>query len=301
MSKKYTGNYTNTMTKVIKGSDRLECQVTEDGTIYLCNGFWIYKMNPMEYASLVQPVVCCEAGNWRIDIAGKRDRSFDAVEVFKSTTETTESAATLEACPMVFRRGKTEIAGYYNAAADFSAMYNHSFMDAIAPGAEFRAVNALSAAVAYSSGEPFAMVLPIKSDSPICRAVKAYFVDANDAAQRSQKAVVDKFHDQLAAYENELSQARSELDALREQNAKQAEELAGHRGAKEVQREEKQTAEAIAARFSEIPGVITVIKGAQTSAPVVWISGEVQQNAAAIRAAGARWSAKRSAYYFRVA
>ena len=37
--------------------------MTDDGAIYVTNGFIAYKMNPPEYAAIVQPVTCCEAGN----------------------------------------------------------------------------------------------------------------------------------------------------------------------------------------------------------------------------------------------
>ena len=36
---KFTGRYTAATAKALKGSPRLVCQVTEDGTIYVCNGF----------------------------------------------------------------------------------------------------------------------------------------------------------------------------------------------------------------------------------------------------------------------
>ena len=60
--KKYMGNYTNEAAKALKGSERIICRVTDDGAIYVTNGFIAYKMTPPEYASIVQPVTCCEAG-----------------------------------------------------------------------------------------------------------------------------------------------------------------------------------------------------------------------------------------------
>ena len=48
---KFTGRYTAATAKALKGSPRLVCQVTEDGTIYVCNGFLLCTMNPPEYAA----------------------------------------------------------------------------------------------------------------------------------------------------------------------------------------------------------------------------------------------------------
>ena len=50
---KFTGRYTAATAKALKGSPRLVCQVTEDGTIYVCNGFLLCTMNPPEYAAPV--------------------------------------------------------------------------------------------------------------------------------------------------------------------------------------------------------------------------------------------------------
>lgn len=62
--KKYMGIYTNEAAKALKGSERIICRVTDDGAIYVTNGFIAYKMNPPEYAAIVQPVTCCEADKY---------------------------------------------------------------------------------------------------------------------------------------------------------------------------------------------------------------------------------------------
>ena len=49
--KKFTGRYTTNTAKALKGSERILCQVSEDGTIYICNGFLLCTMNAPEYAA----------------------------------------------------------------------------------------------------------------------------------------------------------------------------------------------------------------------------------------------------------
>lgn len=299
MAAKYTGNYTAEASKVLKRSSRLECQVTADGAIYICNGFLIYKMNPMEYSALVQPVVCCDAGNWHIDSSGKKDRTVDVLDIFTRTIEAAKDAATLQICPMVFTIDqKTEITGCFGGT--FAAMYNRSFLGAISPAAQLKAASAISAAIAYEDGEPFAMVLPIKPAPNICRAVTAYFTEvpsANKPAGHSEQAI----RDQLTRKEAELARALSDLESLRDQLASQAAELESLRHTRQEAQEEKPTAETILSRFTTIPGITATVKGAQTATPVIWLSGEIQSHADELKAAGAKWSAKRSAFYFRVA
>ena len=49
--KKFTGRYTTNTAKALKGSERILCQVSEDGTIYICNGFLLCTMNAPESAA----------------------------------------------------------------------------------------------------------------------------------------------------------------------------------------------------------------------------------------------------------
>ena len=62
--KKTIGNYTPDAGKVLKQSERVICCTGEDGMIYVTNGYLEYKFTPREYAAIVQPAVCCEAGSW---------------------------------------------------------------------------------------------------------------------------------------------------------------------------------------------------------------------------------------------
>ena len=244
--KKFTGHYTSETGKTLKGSERLFCRVTEDGDIYISNGFVLYKMNPLEYAATVQPVTCCDAGNWEMNRHGKHEddgTSFDLPKYFADAVNGAAAADTLERCPLTLQADKTPAACYYNAAADFAAIYNAKYIAALTPCATLRAAGPVSGAVAYSGDEPFAVVLPIRPKPEATRAIKAYFTDAtaNNAA------------------------------------------------------------ELIVSRFADLDGVTATIKGAQTAAPVVWLSGDTERHADAIKAAGAKWSNKKSAYYVRVA
>lgn len=65
--KKTIGNYTPDAGKVLKQSERVICCTGEDGMIYVTNGYLAYKFTPREYAAIVQPAVCCEAGSWTMN------------------------------------------------------------------------------------------------------------------------------------------------------------------------------------------------------------------------------------------
>ena len=307
--KKYTGNYTNEATKALKNSDKIICRTADDGTIYLCNGYFLYKMNPLEYAAVAQAATQCEPGNWIIDKDGKRDeQNFDAVKVFTDAVKAAENAGNLARCPLDLDTGKIPARCYYNAEKDFAAFYNNKFVSAFRSGAMLRSPGPLSAAVAYDNDEPFAMVLPIRPEEKASRAVKAYFTEATSNNES------DKLRADLTAANNEIAQTNNEIARLREQIAQQAAALAAAQEAQQADQEAddnkpqqapaqdaKTAAELIAARFADMAGVTATIKGAQTAAPVVWLAGDTEKHADAIKAAGAKWSNKKSAFYGRVA
>ncbi len=100
---KFTGRYTAATAKALKGSPRLVCQVSEDGTIYVCNGFLLCTMNPPEYAATVQGFTCCEPGNWTLDKDGKHENDahkLDLVRLYADTLKTNTDAQPLQRSPL---------------------------------------------------------------------------------------------------------------------------------------------------------------------------------------------------------
>lgn len=116
--KKFTGRYTTNTAKALKGSERILCQVSEDGTIYICNGFLLCTMNAPEYAATVQPLTCCEPGAWTFDKDGKHEdeaHKLNLVKLFADTVRDTADAAPLARAPFTVQAKKAPAACYYNA------------------------------------------------------------------------------------------------------------------------------------------------------------------------------------------
>ena len=146
---KFTGRYTAATAKALKGSPRLVCQVTEDGTIYVCNGFLLCTMNPPEYAATVQGFTCCEPGNWTLDKDGKHEddaHKLDLVRLYADTLKANADAQPLQRSPLTVQTPKAAAVCYYNAAADFAAIYDTKFIAALHPAAQLRTTSAISAA-----------------------------------------------------------------------------------------------------------------------------------------------------------
>lgn len=317
--KKFTGNYTSDAGKALKNADRLFCRIDDSGNIYLCTGYFVYRMNAYEYSTNAQPVTKCDAGNWNIERGEKREAGpadFDVVKVFRDTVKACTGSA-LERCPAEFPVDKGVLSSYYNASAGFAAFYNRLYMAGIAQGLTIRANGATSPAVFFdANGEAVAMVLPVKAKAEAARAVKAYFAEQDKPAE-TNAAELDSLRAELDAARNasraaeiereemlhKLAEQAAEIETIRaeldKRNAEQAAPV--EQAADETPADVKSAAEVIAARCAELDGVQAVIKGATTAAPVVWLAGDTKKHAAALEAAGAKWSGKRSAYYIRVA
>lgn len=125
---------------------------------------------------------------------------------------------------------------------------------------------------------------------------------------KSSPAPSDDAAKTISGLRAQLSAANQELEELKAQAAKAAAAQEAPTAPEPVASEEapamnqeRATVQAIAARFSEIPGATVTVKGSRTSSPVVWISAATKEAEKAVKAAGARWAAKRSAFYYSVA
>ena len=255
----------------------------------------------------MQGFTCCEPGNWTIDKDGKHEddaHKLDLVRLYADTLKTNADAQPLQRSPLTVQTPKAAAVCYYNAAADFAAIYDTKFITALHPAAQLRAASAISAAVAYYDDEPFAVVMPIKAEPETARAVRAFFTEA--AGNNAKTGEADKLRAELAqsqeeaaALRGDLYRAANEITELKSKLAELHETKTEQPAAEAV--EPKTAAEIIAARWAEVDGLTATIKGATTAAPVVWLSGDTKPHAKAIEADGGKWSGKKNAYYFRVA
>lgn len=297
---KYTGNYTKDTAKAIKAAEKLICTTTEDGAIYLCSGYWMYKMNPLEYATVAQPVTHCDAGNWTIDNNGKHDgnNGTNLLKIFEEAAKAAEHKPALERCPLSLNRDNLT-AYLYHSPDGFAAAYNSLYISAISKGHQLRAPGTTSPAVIYDRNEPFALIMPIRLDAKDSRAVLAYYNEPAAGAADNNAADLALARKENARQAEELEALRAKIAELEAQQAQPQEPAEDPQRA--AQADGKTAAEIIASRFADMAGVTTTIKGAQTAAPVIWLAGNTEEHAEAIKAAGGKWSNKKSAFYVRVA
>lgn len=159
------------------------------------------------------------------------------------------------------------------------------------------------------------MILPIRIDDKIGRPSRPISPSPTTTPGNADERRVE-LRDKLAAAEAECAALRAELDkakaaqAAAEQAAQRTNETAAAAIADTVApspntaapaAEPETAAELIASRFHDLPGVTVTIKGAQTTSPVVWLTGRHGPPRRRDQGPGGKWSNKRGAYYVRVA
>lgn len=323
------GRYTATAAKVLKESDRLICNVAPDGTIILVNGHILFTMNQAEYVAIAQPVTLCDAGNWEITNTGRRETTTNFVKFWADSVEAVTGSGVLEFAPLFRVCDKSEVVGAWDADKEAVYLYNRRYIGSIDAAAAFRTKGDLAPAVAFSGPDPFAMVLPIDAKRSVgglnmVRAVRAWFAEesaeerpASEPLSRRNlelQELAEKLQAERDSLAAELAEAQRERDCAKSkiydlENALSAEAATVAALAAKVEAaatmepaEERPAAiskaDAAAALFADLPGVTVTVKGAQTAAPVLWFSGNTEPHADSLRAKGAKWSVKKSAFYY---
>ena len=86
-------NYTTALTRSLKVTERLHCRVNEETrAVYVCNGYFLVKLDRTEYDALVRPVTQREAGNFVI-YNGEADTVNEPLDMEKLLADAAQDAA----------------------------------------------------------------------------------------------------------------------------------------------------------------------------------------------------------------
>lgn len=306
MAKKTIGFYSPAATqKALKAGSCIAVQTVEgdDGVrnIYVTNGYLAFRMFPAEYDACVRPLVLRAPGTFTVTLSTNdtKESAIDIAAIF--AREAKEDAPLLTSTDLRIQGRKSSATSAVYVSDTFGIALNADFPGAT-PGLDLRATSPISPAVAWFCDKPVALYLPrnIKGANLLAA---ANAISGKDAAPGTQEleakleAAQESAARERADLRAQLKAKEEELQALRAQLAE------AQAATQEAPKEADPTPDfqAIAARWSSVPGLTVTVKGAQTASPVLWVSGAVEAHAEELKAAGARWSAKRSAFYYRAA
>lgn len=322
-------NYTTALTRSLKITERLHCRVNEETrAVYVCNGYFLVKLDRTEYDALVRPVTQREAGNFVIENGEQvPNEPLDMEKLLADAAQ--EAAHELTPAPFLFDPGvkgvKSKIAAYYSESGDFVAGFNSDYAAIIAPSLPRKSKNPTSPMVVFRGDEPQAMILPVRLGSPekpsrVPAAVRAFFTDkpeesADEKLKRARKDR-DEWEQMARRLEAErvgLERTISDLQKVLADKTAEIEALTDRLNAQPDPQPQEEAAEAqqeqapadkaaaLVETLAALDGITATVKGAQTAAPVVWLTGEADAHKEKIEAMGGKWSNKRGAWYFKIA
>lgn len=328
--------YTTALTRSLKVTERLHCRVNEETrAVYVCNGYFLVKLDRAEYDALVRPVTQREAGNFVIDTNGETNAAMEPLDMEKLLTDAARDAVhELTPAPFLVKnpnsnskgKNKPSLTTYYSKSGDFVAGFNSDYAAIISADLPHKSKNPVSPMVVFSGDDPQAMILPVRLESPdkpsrIPAAVRAYFTDkpeesADEKLKRARKdrddweqmarrleAERDSRERELAELQKVLADKTAEIEALTERLNAQPDPQPQEETPAEDRQEQTPAdkAAALVEKLAVLAGATATVKGAQTTAPVVWLSGDTDAHKAEIEKFGGKWSGKRSAWYFKIA
>lgn len=327
---KYYGYFTKKAAQAIKG-DRIQCRVYDDGkTIYLCNGYVLFKCTPVDYEAIFRPALGRDPGDWSynkgIDAVSPCD--WDAAGMMEKSAH--DATHKMERVALEFVTGGKPAAAAIAEDRSFTALYNPAFLEAV-ENCDLFSAGKVNAAIYAREGDPVALIMPVKINEAQNRTIRAYVdapekedrpadndkIRALEAERDAETARADALTNELVTLRAELEKSQAEavelsqeLEAVKQQMEREAAPVDHARLAELVEAaaaeyKAEQAAEAMtpaqkAVARVEALGLTATIKGAQTTSPVVWINGG-EDRADELKKAGAVWSGKRGAFYIRVA
>ena len=285
--KKSASIFTPALTKALKTRPAvIQCQ-TDGEYIYISNGFFLVKLLPGEYDEFVRPVTQRDPGSWTIDEKGQiTDRKPIDMARFLSDFDSRDDLSAMVKAPFTFpvelTRKSFTITAFYNAANGFVSFFDTKYTAMVSfDRVTLGGASPTTPMIVYHNNSPAALLLPMRIDNPaLIASVQAYFTGKQPKTK-------------TAAPDSRLSAALEEVERLREE-LKQAKAHA-------APKQPANKAAAVLAALESLDGITATVKGAQTSAPVVWIGGNAEAHKTALEKLGAKWSNKRSAYYIQAA
>ena len=307
----YSGLFTAAIAQHFKKAARIIVTTDpENGTFTATDGYIVIRSIGLDYNDAIRPALQKdpESGSYTAD--GKTwTRTGDAPNMDRFLDPGLQVRVSIPA-PFTLEYGTgTSVKAYYCPETQEITYFNAAYTALFPEAADHLLTTGRKGiAVLGRDCRYYAGLLPVYVKQPeYDRAVRAYFESAAadvDKLQADKAAALDK----IARLESQLEDALSKLEAAEtardgyaadlkeaEERAKEAEDIICHDVQKEIDKENAITEKTAA--FEKLDGVTVVIKGAATSKPVAWITGETKKHADTLKKAGCKWSVKKSAWY----
>lgn len=324
--KKQTSPFTAELTRQLRLARKNSSLIVNNhnSVIYAASGYFAAIVTADEYDRFVRPVTNRDPGTYRLrgdDLNDAPASVLDVSHVVKSALEQNKGCDPLTPCPLSLDNPQDRLCLYHSDSTGDIHAFGASYT-AIFSGCTLIAASPLTPAIVLYNGNPVGLVMPVKlnTDKPTIsatvRAIRAFYGDnatATPAADTAAlRADLDKANARAKAAEQQaaldrrasadkIAELGKALDSLRSALATATTTTPAPAPAPTTPPALICDPKATADKLAALPGVTATIKGAKSSVPIVWLSGNVNAHRAAIEKAGGKWSTKRAAYYVRCA
>ena len=305
-----------------------------DGVTYLSDGrAVVFARHPGEYDALIRPITGRDAGDWTF--APGRDPAPGTVDLVKFVSPLTAGTVDAALTPMTADYKGAPVRLFWLPEKAAVMAVSSAMFDMVSyPGSvSYTAAGPLSGLLVKDAADvPAALFLPIRLDNAavFTRSVSALYAGTNDPV--SELAAVKS---ELSAIKARLASAETiARDALAGERAARAaaktprkrftikrpapvspekaasfdapdlapvfSEKATSGPAKDENRETVSKSEAISALLDLIrscPALACEVHGAKSAAPIMWVSGDTRPYKELLKAAGFKWSPKKTAWW----
>lgn len=304
-----------------------------DGVTCLSDGrAVVFARHPGEYDALLRPITGRDAGDWTFRPGC--DPAPGTVDLVKAVSASTAEAADAVLSPLTTDYKGASVRLFWLPEKAAAMAVSSAMFDMVSyPGSvSYTAAGPLSGLLVKDASDvPAALFLPIRLDNAgmFTRAVSALYAGTNDPV--SELAAVKS---ELAATKARLSSAETiARDALAGERAARAaaktprkrftikrpapvslEKAASfdasdlapvstEKATKDAAAKNRETvskSDALAALLDLIrscPALACEVHGAKSSAPIMWVSGDTRPHKELLKAAGFKWSPKKSAWW----
>lgn len=306
-----------------------------DGVTYLSDGrAVVFARHPGEYDALIRPITGRDAGDWTF--APGLDPAPGTLNLVKAVSASTAGAVDAALTPLTVDRQGMSVRLFWLPEKSAAMAVSSAMFDMVSSPAavSYTAAGPLSGLLVKDAADvPAALFLPIRLDNAgmFTRAVSALYADANDPV--SELAAVKS---ELAATKARLASAETiARDALAGERAARAaakaprkrftikrpaapvspekaasfdvsdlapvfSEKATSGPAKDENCETVSKSEALSALLDLIrscPDLSCEVHGAKSVTPIMWVSGDTHPYKELLKAAGFKWSPKKSAWW----
>jgi hypothetical protein len=161
--------------KLVKDSEQIYVVANDDGSAWIVNGYWAFRLSADEYETMVRPVTRRDIGNFKyVKSANEcREDRFDIEHCIATVAQAT-AGEWLRQLPILFAHTGGYINAFWDAKARTPHYINNLYVQPFASYITFMGTkSSIQPILALDRDELIAIIMPVRPNEIWTRAVEA--------------------------------------------------------------------------------------------------------------------------------